>query len=315
MGIYLGHSHLRHLNGAWIKVTTSTLLLGLASCIPGTATPQISDKLRSSSGGSQIVRNTDPSSCPRIKPHAQNIIIQWARNRMKEGRSVSVGTASALMGLGSVESGGGKGLNFANVTMHGNEGVSNQEGDDLSSFGKVTKVESFLAEHAPSNETNFGGVQISPNVVGNYKQQNNFMSFINQHRSVASLYASCLTDMAYVDKGNAMHELDKLFSQRDQIPGWITTVHKYTNKNQIVCQANEACSAASAQIGRWLAYCPKLNLDMAAVVYNSKPNYFGTLDEFPGNDPKICMDMIGKEIQGPNPGYNDENANGATHGR
>jgi hypothetical protein len=284
---------------------TCLSLTFLSSCI-GPGSSSLPKGLGRSGDGSQISRTTDPKDCPRVTPHAQNIIIAWARQRKIEGRSVSTGTAAALMGLGRYESGGGKGLNFANVTSHGNEARTNREGWNGSSFGQTSAVENFISRYKPSHETNFGGLQISPNVVVNYRQEANFQNFINKQNSPSGLYTACLTDMGYADKSNAMKELADLFAKKDQISGWLTTLRNFTAKSQATCKSNAGCTHASAQIGRWLAYCPKLNLDMAAVVYNTAPHYYGARRHYPGRNPKICMDMIGKEIHGPFDNFRDE---------
>lgn len=280
----------------FLHIPTITLFL---ACVPGGT--KIPDQKRIISNGTQIQRSTDSSDCNQVTEHAQNIFLTWAKNRINDNDPVSPSTVSALMGLGRYESGGGRGINFANVTMHRNESRTNKQGWDGSSLGSTRAVESFISKYKPTHETNFAGVQISPNVVVNYNQEQNFLNFVNRFSSVNSLYLTCQTDMAYYDKADALRELTKLFDQKNKLPSWFATIKNYTSKSQSSCRASASCVEASSQIGRWLSYCPRLNLDLGAVVFETAPQYFGARKKYARKNPRICQDMIAKELKSYSP--------------
>lgn len=233
-----------------------------------------------------------------MSSHAQNIFLEWARTRKKEGSPVKINTVAGLMGVARYESGGGVGANFANVTSHLNEAQSNNAGSDGSSFGTTRAVENFLRNHPTSHETNFGGVQLSPNVLVNYHLENSMIKFVNHFSDPSSLYQSCMTDMAYSDKADALQKITDLYEKRDQLPAWLNTIKNFTAKSQSACRSSSKCVAASANIGRWLSYCPRMNMDNGAVVYENKPWYFGVRKFYAGQNPEICKNMIAAELNG-----------------
>ncbi len=272
------------------------VLLGisLSSCIGGGVGG-------SSGGAADFKRVTSPHDCKQAKADAQNIIIQWAKDRQSEGKPVSSNSAAALLDLARFESGGARGMSFANITSHGNESHSNSAGNNGVVKANSNQVEKFLDNNKASHETNFGALQISPNVIINYGKSGYVTNFINSAGSPSDLFNRCISGLAYNDSANVMSELSTLWQQRASAGAKLKALGKYNGGkkyDQSRCRGDSACNEAAEYFGRWLTYCPRMNLDLALSVFESKNRfaYFGALRKT-GRNPGICKDMIAQELK------------------
>ena len=267
-------------------------------------------------GGVPVVaekRVTNPSDCARVDPDAQDLFLNWAKGRRAEGRPVAPSRVAALMHISLYETaGGGKTPSPANITGHGSK-----RGGDFSRHSMANKagwgqnrksvkqptsiVENTLDKYKFSGEANYGAVQMSPNKIASTPGRTNlFVNFINSASSVSDLYDKCLTGLAYKDQASAMQKLNDLYSKRANFRNYVRNISgpKYnagTARSRRNCSNDPTCNQAAEYLGRWLAYCPKLNLDLSENVYNSNKSYWGVLDQT-GRNPGICKDMIAQEL-------------------
>lgn len=262
--------------------------------------------------------------CANVRPEALQMMIQWAGVRSLNGEEVSAKKSALLLGVGSLESGAGIGLNSANISPHGHESRGNKAGDNGESVARLGDVEDYLKGSEPRTgvyvenskrpldyQTNFGAFQISPDVLANNDELGErLLGLTRKFGSVTGLFSDCLTGSAYSadDYGLLRGQLDDLQLKAKKIPEWLEIVRKYSSQkpakgflftrgsgdagNPQGCRKDPACLEASAMLGRWLTYCPKLNFDAANWMLRNKPSYFGTLSKA---EPR-CQSLIQKSL-------------------
>lgn len=251
-----------------------------------------------------VKRATDPTSCKQVKSDAQDIYIQWVRDRVVDGMPVKSSIISKIMALGTAESGGCRygGVNFACVAGHGKYSFSNRSGTDGTVFANFKKLTNFLEgdKHPMTHQTNYGGLQISPDFVALWLSE--YLNGLSKF-SQSDLNRLCLVDLAYNAESipTVTEKLNSLLRDRAQTPDWIRAVARYARLDvkshvaQSRCLADPLCVEGSKKIGLWLSACPRFNLDAAYMIAarGQGPGYWGTWYDVGA----YCQPMVTAEIR------------------
>ncbi|MEZ4813978.1 MAG: hypothetical protein R3A80_02060 [Bdellovibrionota bacterium] len=281
----------------------------------------IPDNSRRETGGDSITRLSGADDCRKIDPRAQNIFIQWGRDRKREGYPLDVDLAAKMLGVASWESGGRRGLGVTNISPHRAESCGNGKcaGDDGITESHVSDVEGYLNNPSKkkfiNHQMNFGMGQLSPDVFNGYPAAVTRLKAFASRSNPDEVFASCISDIGFTgdDHGAVKNQLSSLMNRRDEIDSWVSIVGRYSRKfgrgesadrrARAACNADPACVDASLGLGRWLLYCPRLNLEVKEIVYKSNKNYFAKSTR---RAPPVCRETLQAEInkyQYNNPDY------------
>jgi hypothetical protein len=275
----------------------------------------IPDNYRRQSLGNDIARspvNTEDSRCRKIDDRAQNIFIQWGRDRKLEGQPVDMDLASKMLAVSSWESGGKVGLGITNITPHGRERVSgapNMAGYDGETKSYVRDFESYVNNPSKrkyiDHQMNFGLGQISPDVFSNYSDTLVRLKEFASTDNPDQLFSKCISDIGYAseDHGEVKNHLNTLISRRDEIESWVETVRRSSTKygsgaanearGRRDCNNSSDCVEASVNLGRWLTYCPRLNIETKEIVYTQNKAYYSHKTR---KAPPVCEETLRAEV-------------------
>lgn len=253
----------------------------------------IPDNYRRESSGGGIARastNSEDYRCRKMDDRAKNLFIQWGRDRKLEGNPLNIDLASKMFGVSSWESGGKVGVGVTNITPHKRErvkGAANRAGYDGETKSYVSDFEDYMANSSKrkyiDHQMNFGIGQISVDVFANYSQTFNRLKHFASVDDSDKLFAACISDIGYAseDHGAVKDKLSTLLTRKDEIDSWVETITKYSRlhghneaKNRAACNASSDCVEATKNLGRWLVYCPRLNLESKEIVFTQNKAYF-----------------------------------------